>query len=338
MYKLRKLMSIVLVTLLVMSMGACSNNVSDTKTEDTSAPSTANSQENSDTTTDISEDDLSEAKFRIGFASDDLSTDFAAALAEGIEKVCNELSYDLEMTDGQKDPNLQASQVENMITNGCDAIIITPYDISACGPISTACEEAGIPLIIGATTISTYFSAAVCMDTEAVGAKKAEMIVEALGGEGDVMFLMGPLAQEQWTTQKEAAMAVFEQYPGINVLDEQTGNNKRDESVTVTENWISAGYEFDAIWCSNDATAIGAGLACQEADLEVYIIGQGGQEEGCSLIKDGLFDATLYLPGSLYGSSAAEIASQILNGESVEEVIYLDILPVTEENVDEYLK
>ena len=315
---MKKFYAILMALILALSLAACAG-----KTEQP-----ANGEDNTDTQT-----------FKIGFACDDLSTDFAAAMAQGVTDKCEELGIELETADANKDANNQASQVENMITNGCQAIIMTPYDISACGPIGAACEEAGIPLIVLNTPLNedTYFTTAIVMDIEEMATAKANAVVEALGGEGRVYMLMGPLAQEMWTTQADIAKKIFAENPGIEVIDEQTGNNKRDESIVVMENWISTGEAFDAVWCSNDASAIGAGTACAEAGIDAFIIGQGGQNEGAQAIKDGVFDWTIYAPGSLISSTGAAVAYMILSGESVEKTTYLELEDITPDNVDNYI-
>ncbi|MBC5581870.1 sugar ABC transporter substrate-binding protein [Anaerofilum sp. BX8] len=320
---MKKLFAILTALVLATSLAACGGSDSSISTEGQSS--------SAGTTVG--------ASHKIGFACDDLSTDFAAAMADGVKNKCAELGIEVEITDANKDPNNQTSQVENMITNGCEAIIMSPYDLSACGALATACEEAGIPLIVLNTPLNdgTYFSTAVVMDIEAMATAKANAIVEALDGEGRVYMLMGPLAQEMWTTQADIARKIFAEHPGIEIIDEQTGNNKRDESIVVMENWISTGAEFDAVWCSNDASAIGAGTACKEAGLDAFIIGQGGQAEGCQAIKDGLFDWTIYAPGSLIGSSGVEAAYKLLSGEEVGKTYSLKLEYVTPENVDEYL-
>jgi len=335
---MKKSVALLLAGVMAFSLTACGG----TKTADSTAEvkeETSEAAEEPAAEEPAAEETAEAGAFKIGFACDDLSTDFAAAMSAGVSGKCEELGIEVEITDANKDANNQASQVENMITNGCQAIIMTPYDLSACGPICKACEDAGVPLVVLNTPLADgfFYSTAVVQDLEAMSKAKAEAIVEALDGKGKVYLLLGPLAQEMWTTQVNIAKEVFAEYPDIEIVDEQTGNNKRDESLVVMENWISTGKEFDAVWCSNDATAIGAGTACKEAGIDAFIIGQGGQAEGAQAIKDGIFDWTIYAPGNLVGAGGVEAAYKILSGEEVDKTFALDLSYITPENVDDYL-
>ena len=342
---MKKTVALLLAVILMLSMAACASK-NDQSAATPAATTEAAPAATTETAPEESKEEAAETTteaastgFKIGFACDDLSTDFAAAMSAGVRAKCEELGIEVEITDANKDANNQSSQVENMITNGCQAIIMTPYDLSACGPICNACEEAGVPLIVLNTPLADgfFFTTAVVMDLQGMSEAKANAIVEALDGEGRVYMLQGPLAQEMWTTQLNIAKEIFAEYPGIEIIDEQTGNNKRDESLVVMENWISTGEHFDAVWCSNDASAIGAGTACKEAGLDAFIIGQGGQQEGAQAIKDGIFDWTIYAPGNAVGAGGVEAAYKILSGEQVDQLTYLDIAFITPENVDDYL-
>ncbi len=47
------------------------------------------------------------------------------------------------MTDGKDDPAQQLNQIETLLTQGVDAIVIVPVDISTLGPIIAQMKDAG---------------------------------------------------------------------------------------------------------------------------------------------------------------------------------------------------
>ncbi len=343
---MRKLISMLLVLLVAMGLFGCG-----TKNESAGDDSRQESHEQQDTQegsreptkgAEAGEDDkqagTKEIK-KIGFAIDDLSTDFGSNMAKGIQDACDERGIELIISNSQGVSNTQISQVENMITAGCEAIILKPGDISALDPLSVACVNADVPLIVLTTTIGSEYTAAVLLDSEAVGAAKAQAIIDKCGKDAKVAMLLGPLSNENGNIMQDAAKEVFAEN-GVEVVCENIGDNKRDTSITVVENWISANYEFDAILASNDASALGAASALEEYKMldDVFIIGTGGNLEGLQGIQDGKIDATMYTPPTIFAQYGVELAVSILTGEDYEKDFCLPCIVIDASNVEEYIK
>ncbi len=324
---MKKLLAFLLIMIMAFTMVACSTPAEEPAVEEQPAESAAEQ---------VEEEEMVELT-KIGFSSDVLSTNFTSGLATNLQEQCDALGIEVEMLDANRDMNLQISHVENLITNGAQAIILKPYDVSACAPISAACEEAGVPLIVITSAISSHYDVSVMVDNFTMGRQKAEALVEAIGGEGNVTMILGTLTQQSWAEQAEAAREVFAANPGITILDEQVADdNKAELALSITENWITAGYEMDAIWAAQDTVAIAAGLACQEAGLDVYIVGGGGMEDAQNAINDGTLSASIYLPSSVYITGAVDAAVAIFNGEEVEKDIYMETPLLDVDNIDTF--
>ena len=93
------------------------------------------------------------------------------------------------------------------------------------------------------------------------------------------------------------------------------------QAMTIMENWLAMGLEFDAIWCATDTVANGAISALEQEGIDfndVYIVSEDGDELGLNLVKEGKLDATLSLNGLMYGTAVVELADQWLKGETPE--------------------
>lgn len=265
---------------------------------------------------------------RLALCIDDVSTDFANLLVNGCKAAAEEYNFVLDIRNANLDSSAQTAQAENAISLGYDAILLKPLDESACGAISTACEEAGVPLIVITTVLPTYYTASVAANNEECGRIRAEAMIEALGTEFKLAVVQGPLASESGNRQYQAAMDVFAQYEGIEIVANDTANNKRDEALDLVTTWIASGIEFDAIWAANDASAIGSGLACDAAGLDmdkVYIIGNGCAYEACTYMEQGILDASCRITGYTFGYESVALASRILAGEDYD---HDDFLPL----------
>lgn len=327
---MKKILALVLALLMVFALAACGGGGDDADSANTP----------SDTQTDDGNagDDGDGESFYIGISMNDVSGGFGSALAEYAEQYCLEEGWEVTVVTAAKDANLQASQVENMITSGVDLILLQPGDLSGCGPISTACQENNIPLISMNHEITSWRTCAVDVDEYTVGQIMAQEMVERLGGEGNVVMITGRIDQVSWVTQAEGARDYFEQCPGITILDEQTSNFDLNTAKSLLENWLANGWQIDGIWASADAMGytLESVLVDNGIDFDdIVIVGREGQLEGLEAVQNGILDCTLRLTPEQHARMSVDIAKQLLNGEELE-TDYITIEPeiVDSTNVD----
>ena len=309
---------------------ACSSGTSTDDGKNNADDNSANTDTDKDNqdNADKNSDGLTGEGHKIALSADGLGSDFAALMVKGVQAAQKEYGFDLELRDANMDASTQSAQVENLISMGYEAILLKPNDESACGPISDACEEAGVPLVVITTQLPTYYTTSVGGDNVLCGQLRAQAIVDHCGENFKLAIVQGVLGMEIGQIQYQAAMDVFAKYPGIEIVANDTANNKRDEALELVTTWINGGIEFDAIWASNDASAIGSGLACKDAGLDmdkVFITGNGGAYEACQYIEDGIIDGTVHITGYDFGYNSAIVALKILNGEEVDHDYYMPL-------------
>ena len=85
--------------------------------------------------------------YTIGFEPYTLTNEYFSAVLNGVQIACEETGNELIYFDPQGDPTKQASQVEDMIASGIDAIIYLPYDSSSCRTTLQTLKDAGVAVI-----------------------------------------------------------------------------------------------------------------------------------------------------------------------------------------------
>ncbi|MFF9689379.1 multiple monosaccharide ABC transporter substrate-binding protein [Streptomyces sp. NPDC014623] len=91
--------------------------------------------------------------------------------------------YKTKLVYGEDDPDQQVSQIENMITQGVDALIVAAIDNKSLNNVLQQAKDAGIPvisydrLILGTENVDYYAS----FDNEKVGELQGTYIVDKLG-------------------------------------------------------------------------------------------------------------------------------------------------------------
>ena len=197
-----------------------------------------------------------------------------ANMKEQLEKA----GYEVDLQYASNDVQTQVSQVENMISNGCELLVIASIDGSSLGEPLGQAKEAGIPvisydrLLMNSDAVSYYAT----FDNYKVGQKQGEYIVEALGletndGPFNIELFSGDPADNNCNFFFGGAMDVLQPYIDSGKLVVKSGQTAFEQ--VATANWdseksqnrmdtiiagnYSDGTTLHAVMCSNDSTALG---------------------------------------------------------------------------------
>ena len=72
--------------------------------------------------------------------------------------------------------------------------------------------------------------------------------LERMGGKGDIVILLGDLANNSTTNRTKGVKEVLAKYPGIKIEQEQTGTWSRDKGMTLVNDWLTQGRDFQAVY------------------------------------------------------------------------------------------
>ena len=271
----------------------------------------------------------------IGITVYDMSS-FITEGKEGIDSYAAENNIEVLWNSAGNDVSTQASQVDQYVSAAVDAIVVVPVQTETLQPQIAAAKAAGIPLLdVNATLNSDDITASVQPDDVAAGEQEAQMMVDALGGQGNVVILQGPLGGSGEINRGKGIDNVLADNPGITVLAKDTANWKRDEAVNKTKNWISAfGDDIDGVISQNDDMGLGALQALREANMTIPIVGIDGIEDGLAAVKDGSFIGTSLQNGTVELATGLAVAAQVARGESEDDNPVYVMPAITAENVD----
>jgi ribose transport system substrate-binding protein len=83
---------------------------------------------------------------------------------------------------------------------------------------------------------------------------------------------------------------------------------------------------------ANDEMALGAVKAIAGARKNIIVVGFDATDDAIASIKDGEMSATIAQQPDLIGSTAVDTAIQLINGETVEKSIPVEVTLITAEN------
>ena len=249
----------------------------------------------------------------------------------------------LQFEDARSDVVRQLSQVESFVSQKVDAIVVNPVDTAATRKITEAAVKAGIPLVYvnrrpddlnlpkGVVTVASN-------DLEA-GQMQMQYLAEKMGGKGDIVILLGDLANNSTTNRTKGVKEVLAKYPNIKIEQEQSGIWSRDKGMTLVNDWLTQGRKFDAVVSNNDEMAIGAAMALQQAGVakgSVLIAGVDGTPDGLNAVKKGSLLVSVFQDAKGQADGSIDTAVKMARNEPVEQAVWVPYRLITLQNVDQF--
>lgn len=261
-----------------------------------------------------------------------------------VEELCSECTVDYYNAD--QDEAKQNEQVDSAIGKGADVVVLDPVNGEGATGMVQAVQQSGAPVIAYDRFIegADYYMS---FDNITVGEKQAEALVDAVGGDGDILMLNGAPSDPNAAQFKEGAHNVIDE-SNLNVLAEY---DNPDWSPDNAQQWTSdqlAKYEpseIAGVYSANDGQAggvisafTGAGVAPTDVPP---VTGQDAELAGIQRIVAGVQAMTVYKPIKIEAETAAEVAVDLANGEDVEAPDEYESIPsyifdpivVTQDNV-----
>ncbi|MEM7735313.1 MAG: substrate-binding domain-containing protein [Deinococcota bacterium] len=262
---------------------------------------------------------------RIGAAVYGLQAEYMQLWTTALERHPAVLDGSVEVTvfDGRYDASVQFGQFETMVSQGFDGIIFVPIDIEAGAAAVDAAVAAGIPVVGSNTRVnSDQLLSYVGSNDVLAGRLQAEGVIDLMGGSGNVVILEGPLGQSAQIERREGNLEAIEAAEGINILEMQTANWSRAESLDRMENWLVAhGGEIDGVIGQNDEMALGAIQALQARGMDPAMMptsGIDGISDALLAVKDGSLNFSLLQDARGQAEGSLDVLLRGIIGESYE--------------------
>lgn len=318
--KMKNVLALVMASVMAFAMVGCGSAVSvdgETKKTETETAAEGEAEAAAEETGNGS----------IGLAVSTLNNPFFVTLSEGAEAKAEELGVDLIVVDAGDDAAKQTSNVEDLISKNISVLIINPVDSDAAAPAVKDAIAAGIKVIsVDRVVNGVDVDCAIASDNVA-GAEAATQYLLELVGEG------AKVAELQGTT---GASATIDRGAGFhNVADEsldvvasQTANFNRADGMTVMENMLQANPDIVGVFAHNDEMALGAVEAI--GDKDIVVIGFDATDDAVAAVGAGTMAATVAQQPDLMGATAVETAIALMNGETVEKTLPVEVTLVTE--------
>jgi len=270
-----------------------------------------------------------------------LNNPWFVVLKDAAKSRAEELGYKADVFDSQNSPAVEAGHFDTIIDGRYAAILFNPTDAQGSIASVQRAKDAGIPTFCMDREISANDVAAsqILSDNFSGCVALGEHFVRKLGEKGTYVELLGLLGDNNTKNRSDGFHSVVDNYPGLRMVAQQTADFDRTKAMEVMESILQAHPNINAVFCGNDAMAMGAHRALVAAgkDKQVLVFGFDGARDVIDEIRAGRIAATgMQFPKNM-AKMAAEFAHEYLQGKrDFPQKVPVAVELVNAENIEKY--
>lgn len=278
---------------------------------------------------------------KIAIVISTLNNPWFVVLGESAAARARELGYETTIFDSQNNTSKEAEHFENLIAAGYSAVLFNPTDSE--GSISNVkrAKQAGVPAFSMDREINSMDGTVtqVISDNFSGCVELGEYFVKKLNKKGKYVELLGLVGDNNTWIRSKGFHSVVDHFPNLKMVSQQSADFDRSKAMEVLESIIQSNPDIDAVFCGNDAMAMGAyqALVAARKENKVMVFGFDGSDDVMNAIADKKIMATVMQSPKQIAITSADLADQYLKGKKdFSKKTPLSVSLVTQENIAEF--
>ena len=235
------------------------------------------------------------------------------------------------------DPGAQANALQDLDTQGIDALVILPTDpdplVNAIKEIKNKGKFVALVDRAPSTNDNSVRDLYVAGNNSALGEVAGKYIAETTP-DAEVVVIRGmpiPIDQERQDGFDKGIAG-----SNVKILDRQFGNWSRDDAFKVMQDYLTKYPKIDVVWCQDDDMAVGVFEAIEQAkrtDIQ-YVIAGAGSKDMIKKVMDGdkMMPVNVLYPPAMVGTALELTAAAITDQVPVSGNYILDATLITKDN------
>jgi ribose transport system substrate-binding protein len=286
-------------------------------------------------------DDGSKEKKKIAVVISTLNNPWFVVLGNTAKERAEQLGYQATIFDSQNDTAKESDHFDNIIAGDYVAILFNPTDADGSIANVKKAKEADVPTFCIDREINSNDVAVtqILSDNYTGCVEMGQYFVKKMNKKGKYVELLGILGDNNTWNRSKGFHSVVDNYPDLKMVAQQPAEFDRTKAMEVLESILQANPEIDAVFCGNDAMAMGAYQALVAADKvdKVMVFGFDGAKDVIDSIHDGKIIATgMQFPKKM-ARMAAEQADEYIRGRrDFPQKVPVAVELVTQENIAKY--
>ena len=272
-----------------------------------------------------------------------LNNPWFVVLAETAAEKARALGYEAKIFDSQNNTALETDHFENAIASGFNAILFNPTDADGSITNVLKAKEAGVPVFCMDREVNSPEAATsqILSDSYSGCVTIGKYFVQQMNKQGKYVELLGLVGDNNTWARSKGFHSVVDNYPNLKMVAQQSADFDRNKAMEVLESILQANPDINAVFCGNDAMAMGAYQALVAAGLadKVKVFGFDGAQEVVASIQEGKIVATGMQYPKVMAQTAAAFADEYFKGKrDFPKKMPVAVEMVNQKNVADYVE
>lgn len=197
-------------------------------------------------------------------------------------------------TDGNVDIAKQSNDVDDLLSRGADAIVMSPVESAGLTPAAKRVMAAGIPLILLDRDVDAEKTVFIGQSNIDMAYETAKKMIADLGGKGKIVEITGLSGSSPAQDRSKGLKKALEESPGIEVIATGDGGWIREPAGKLMDDWLTVHPKIDAVFAHAEESTWGVLQSIKNANRCSDNIKQythDGSGPGFQAVTDGQFQA-----------------------------------------------
>ena len=284
-------------------------------------------------------------KIVIGHSQPNLGWPYIAAVTNALEANAKGVEgVEVVTLSADGDIAKQSSDIATLVNRKVNVLLVTSLDGNAVIPALKQAHDAGIPILAvsnepaepGQKLLAGYSGP----DDYVQGVIAAELLQDALGGEGAIAIIEGSPGQSTTLLRTQGLKDGLAKLSSkITVIGAQTADWNPVKAKDVAQAFLTAyGDNLKGVFAQDDNTGAAAAVVFKAAGRsDIKVVGTGGTINGLKAIRDGLMYGTMDQSPTTDAKQALDFALKLAKGEKLPEKRNIIPMPkITSSNVNDF--
>jgi ribose transport system substrate-binding protein len=288
--------------------------------------------------------DESDAKNKkIAYIVSDIRIPFWEIMSRGIKTKADSLGWEVEIYSASNIKKDELQNTASAIKQNVDGIIVSPINSSTCVTISKLAKKANIPVVIADigsdenNSYISYISSDNHQGAYEIGKVLTKKMKELKYDKNSVGIIAIPQTRANGKARTEGFIKALNEANITSVAIEQQVDFSYDETYKYSKNMIDAHKDLKALWLQGSDRYQAALDAIKGSKRDILLITFDAEPIFLDLIPKGILVGAAMQQPFVMGEKALEVLSLHLNKKEVPKNIKLEILAISQDNIDDKL-
>ena len=296
---------------------------------------------------DHNEERVEDSSILLGFSQLGWESAWRLANTESIKSAAEDAGVSLMYENAEQKQERQIKAIREFIAYQVDVIAFSPIVETGWDNVLQEAKNAGIPVLTTDRMIQTadesLWAGYVGSDFYQEGVNAGKFLIEKMQrenlGELHIVELSGTLDSSPMLQRAQGFRDTIAPYANLKVIDSMSGDFFRPKGRECMKVLLEKYDKIDVLYSHNDAMALGAISAMEEAGLkpgeDIIIITVDGEQAAIDLLREGKINCVVECKPGI-GETVMQLAKKLAAGEEIPRATYSEEQVFTEfdENLD----